>query len=135
MLLVYPTITIPYATWVLTSYFNSIPKDFEEAALIDGCSRLGALRYVVLPLAAPGVVATFIFCFTLCWSEYLYALVMLSKSATTVPVGLSGLLIGDVPRWNQIMAGAIITSIPVVVLYTVVSKYIVSGLLLGGVKG
>lgn len=135
LIFAYPTITIPYATWVLTSYFTSISVDFEEAALIDGCSRLGALRRIVIPLSAPAIVSTFIFCFTLCWSEFLFALVILTGANSTVPVGLAGLILGDVARWNQIMAGAIITSIPVVILYTLASRYIVSGLTLGGVKG
>lgn len=135
LLLVYPTITIPYATWVLTSYFRSISIDMEEAALIDGCSRLGALRRVTLPLAAPGIVSTFIFAFTLCWSEYLYALVILSSATQTVPLGLSSLIVADVPRWNEIMAGAIITSVPVTIMYIAASRYIVSGLTLGGSKG
>ncbi len=135
LVFVYPTITVPYATWVLTSYFRSLSVDFEEAAMIDGCSRLGALRHVTLPLAGPGVVATFIFAFTLCWSEYLYALVILSGQTQTIPIGLAGLIVADVPKWNEIMAGAMITSIPVVILYTVASRYIVSGLTLGGVKG
>lgn len=135
LLLIYPTITIPYATWVLTSYFRSISIDMEEAALIDGCSRLGALRRVTLPLAAPGIVSTFIFAFTLCWSEYLYALVILSSETQTVPLGLSSLIVADVPRWNEIMAGAIITSVPVTIMYIAASRYIVSGLTLGGSKG
>jgi multiple sugar transport system permease protein len=135
LILVYPTITIPYATWVLTSYFRSLSAEFEEAALIDGCSRLQVLRHVTLPLASPGVVATLIFAFTLCWSEYLYALVILTGSAQTIPLGLSSLILADVPKWNEIMAGAMLTSIPVVVLYTAASRYIVSGLTLGGVKG
>lgn len=135
LMLVYPTITMPYATWVLTTYFRGLPPDFEEAAMIDGCSRMQALRYVTLPLASPGVIATFIFSFTLCWSEFLYALVIADSSSLTVPVGLSGLIIADVFRWNEIMAGAIITSVPVVILYTAASKYIVSGLTLGGTKG
>lgn len=135
LILVYPTITIPYATWVLTSYFRSISVDLEEAALIDGCSRLGALRHVTLPLAAPGVVSTFIFAFTLCWSEYLYALVILSGSQQTMPLGLSSLIVADVARWNEIMAGAIIASVPVTLMYIMASRYIVSGLTLGGSKG
>ena len=135
LLLVYPTITIPYATWVLTSYFRSISIDMEEAALIDGCSRLGALRHVTLPLSAPGLVSTFIFAFTLCWSEYLYALVILSGQDQTVPLGLSSLIVADVPRWNEIMAGAMITSVPVTIMYILASRYIVSGLTLGGSKG
>lgn len=135
LILVYPTITVPYATWVLTSYFRSISVDMEEAALIDGCSRMGALRHVTLPLSAPGVVSTFIFCFTLCWSEYLYALVILSGSQQTVPLGLASLIVADVPPWNEIMAGAIITSVPVTLMYIIASRYIVSGLTLGGSKG
>ncbi len=135
LMFVYPTITVPYATWVLTSYFRNLPVDLEEAAMMDGCSRLGALRHVTLPLAGPGVVATFIFSFTLCWSEYLYALVILSGQSLTIPIGLASLIVADVPKWNEIMAGAMITSIPVVILYTVASRYIVSGLTLGGVKG
>jgi multiple sugar transport system permease protein len=135
LLVVYPTITIPYATWVLTSYFRSIPIDMEEAAQIDGCSRLGALWHVTLPLSAPGIVSTFIFAFTLCWSEYLYALVILSGEAQTIPLGLSSLIVADVPRWNEIMAGAMITSIPVTIMYIAASRYIVSGLTLGGSKG
>ncbi len=135
LILIYPTITTPYATWVLTTYFRGLPPDFEEAAMIDGCSRLQALRYVILPLASPGVIATLVFAFTLCWSEYLYALVISDSSSTTVPVGLSGLIIGDIFRWNEIMAGAVITSVPVILLYTVASNYIVTGLTLGGTKG
>ncbi len=135
LIFVYPTITVPYATWVLTSYFRSLSVDFEEAAMMDGCSRLGALRHMTLPLAGPGVVSTFIFSFTLCWSEYLYALVILSGQVQTIPIGLAGLIVADVPKWNEIMAGAIITSVPVVILYTAASRHIVSGLTLGGVKG
>ena len=135
LILVYPTITTPYATWVLTTYFRGLPPDFEEAAMIDGCSRLQALWYVTLPIASPGVIATFIFAFTLCWSEFLYALVIADSASTTISVGLSGLIIADIFRWNEIMAGAIITSVPVVILYSLASRYIVSGLTLGGTKG
>lgn len=135
VLLIYPSTTIPYATWVLTSYFNTISRDFDEAALIDGCSRLQVMQYVTIPLAAPGIVSTLILSFTLCWSEYLYALVILNGVNQTLPLGLSGLLVGDIPRWNTIMGGAIIATIPIIILYTLASKYIVSGLTLGGVKG
>lgn len=135
LIVVYPTITIPYATWVLTSYFRSLSVDMEEAAMIDGCSRLQTLWHVTLPLSAPGIISTFVFAFTLCWSEYLYALVILSGEDQTVPLGLSSLIVGDVPRWNEIMAGAIITSVPVAILYIIVSRHIVSGLTVGGSKG
>ncbi|OGO38483.1 MAG: ABC transporter permease [Chloroflexi bacterium RBG_16_57_11] len=134
LIFVYPSIVIPYATWVLTSYFRTLPVEIEEAALIDGCSRLGVMRHITLPLASPGVISTFIFSFTLCWSEYIYALVILSGKSQTLPLGLSGLIVGDIPPWNVIMAGAIMSSIPIVILYLISSKYIVTGLTLGGVK-
>lgn len=136
LIFVYPTITIPYATWVLITYFQGIPIDIEEAALVDGCSRLQALRKIVIPVSAPGIVATFIFSFTLCWSEYIYALVMISDQASsTVTLALSNMIVADVLPWGPLMAGAVIASIPVVVLYSLASRFLVSGLTLGAVKG
>lgn len=134
LILVYPIITVPYATWVLTSYFKTLPAEIEEAGMIDGCSRLQVMRHIIAPLASPGIISTFIFSFTLCWSEYTYALVMLTGKAQTLPLGLSGMLVGDIPPWNQIMAASIISSIPIVLLYTLSSRYIVTGLTIGGVK-
>ena len=135
LLLIYPSTTIPYATWMLTSYFSSIERDFDDAALMDGCSRLQLLVHILIPLTAPGIVSTFIFSFTICWGEYLFALVILGGSTKTLPLGLSTMLFGDVARWNTIMGGAIIASIPVIIIYILASKYIISGLSLGGVKG
>lgn len=135
LLLIYPSTTIPYATWILTSYFKSIPSEFDDAARIDGCSRLQVLIKVIIPLASPGIVSTFILSYTLCWSEYLYALVILSGRTKTLPLGISSMLFGDVARWNTIMGGAIIATIPILIIYTIASKYIVSGLSLGGLKG
>jgi multiple sugar transport system permease protein len=135
ILLIYPSTTIPYATWVLTSYFKSINPEFDDAALVVGCTRFQVLAKVIIPLAAPGIVSTIILSFTLCWSEYLFALVILSGSSKTLPLGLSGMLLGDVARWNTIMGGAIIASLPILIIYTLASKYIVTGLSLGGLKG
>lgn len=133
---VYPTIVIPYATWMLISYFKSIPYELEEAAIVDGCGRLRAMFNIIVPLAKPGIVATFIFSFTLCWNEFLYALVMVNKSIEkTIPVGLSELIVDDLFAWGQLMAGAVIATIPIVILYMSVSKYLVSGLSAGAVKG
>lgn len=135
LMLIYPTITIPYATWMLISYFKSIPVEIEEAAMIDGCSRSRTLRSIVLPLAAPGLAATFIFSFTLCWSEYLYALVVVTKgSDKTITLGLADMIVGDVFAWGPLMGGSIIASIPVVIMYLFTSKYMVSGMTVGGVK-
>lgn len=135
LMLIYPTITIPYATWMLISYFKSIPVEIEEAAMIDGCSRARTLRSIIFPLAAPGLAATFIFSFTLCWSEYLYALVVVTKSADkTITLGLSEMIVGDVFAWGPLMGGSIIASIPVIIMYLFTSKYMVSGMTVGGVK-
>jgi len=135
LMLIYPTITIPYATWMLISYFKSIPDEIEEAAMIDGCSRARTLWNIILPLAAPGLAATFIFAFTLCWSEYLYALVVITKSTDkTITLGLADMIVGDVFAWGPLMGGSIIASIPVVIMYLFTSKYMVSGMTVGGVK-
>lgn len=136
LVVIYPTLTVPYVTWILTSHFRSIPKEIEEAAMVDGCSRLGSLFRVVLPLASPGLVSTSMFAFTICWSEFLYALVVVTSEASkTITVGLSGMVLADVFVWGQLMGGAVIATLPVVVLYTLASKYLVGGLTLGAVKG
>lgn len=135
LMLIYPTITIPYATWMLISYFKSIPVEIEEAAMIDGCSRTKTMLSIIFPLAAPGVAATFIFSFTLCWSEYLYALVVVTKGTDkTLTLGLSEMIVGDVFAWGPLMGGSILASIPVVIMYLFTSKYMVSGMTVGGVK-
>ncbi|MEW8978824.1 MAG: carbohydrate ABC transporter permease [Symbiobacterium sp.] len=135
LMLVYPTITVPYATWMLISYFTSIPDEIEEAAMIDGCSRFGSMFRVVFPLSAPGISATAIFSFTLCWSEYLYALVIVSKAAQkTIPLALSDMVVADVAAWGPLMAGSIVAAIPVMILYLLVSRNMVSGMTLGGIK-
>jgi len=135
LMLIYPTITIPYATWMLISYFKSIPAEIEEAAMIDGCSRARTMLSIIFPLAAPGIAATFIFAFTLCWSEYLYALVVVTKGADkTITLGLSDMIVGDVFAWGPLMGGSIIASIPVIIMYLFTSKYMVSGMTVGGVK-
>lgn len=135
LMLIYPTITIPYATWMLISYFKSIPDEIEEAAMIDGCSRINTMTKIIFPLSAPGIAATFIFSFTLCWSEYLYALVVVTKGADkTITLGLSDMIVGDVFAWGPLMGGSIVASIPVIIMYLFTSKYMVSGMTVGGVK-
>jgi multiple sugar transport system permease protein len=135
LVLIYPTITVPYATWILIGYFRSIPQGLVEAALVDGCSQLAAMARIVLPLAGPGLVATGVFSFTLCWSEYMYALVAITnEQVKTLTLGLQGMIVADVPPWGQLMAGAVLATLPVVVLYTAASRYLVTGLTLGAVK-
>lgn len=135
LMLVYPTITIPYATWILVPYFASVPKELEEAAFVDGASRLRAMMQITLPLAAPAIAATAVFSFTLCWSEYLYGLVMINTaSRKTIPLGLADMINGDVFAWGPLMGGAVLATIPIVIIYLVANRYMVSGLALGGVK-
>jgi len=136
LLLIYPTITIPYATWVLIAYFQRLPRELEEAALVDGATRIQTITHVVLPLAMPAIISTFIFSFTICWFEYIYALVIINaETQRTIPLALSSMLVADIVPWGPLMAGAVIASLPIMFIYLVGAKYIVSGLTLGSVKG
>jgi multiple sugar transport system permease protein len=136
LILVYPSITLPFATWLLMSYFRSIPVELEDAALIDGCNRLGVLLRIVLPLSTPAIVVVCLFSFTQAWNEFLYALVITNSIATrTVTVGLTQMLGEDVFYWGQMMAGALITAIPPVLMYILAQRLVIKGLIVGGVKG
>jgi multiple sugar transport system permease protein len=136
LFLSYPTFTVPFCTWLLIGFFKALPRELEEAALVDGATRTKALVRVLLPLAAPGIVASAIFAFTLSWNEFLYALVFIQDERTiTVPVGLNLLIYGDVFHWGQLMAASVITTIPVVVLYMIIHRWMVEGLAAGAVKG
>jgi multiple sugar transport system permease protein len=132
----YPSFTVPFVTWLLMGYFESIPVELEEAAMIDGATRVGAFRRVILPLAAPGVLAAALFAFTQAWNEFLYALVFITNvKLRTLPVGLSTFITGDVYGWGFLMAGAVLTTLPVIAAYTYLQKYMVEGLTAGSVKG
>ncbi|MSQ44112.1 MAG: carbohydrate ABC transporter permease [Chloroflexi bacterium] len=136
LLLVYPTFTLPYCTWMMMSYFKSIPVELEEAALIDGCSRLGVLWRVTLPLSLPAIAVVALFSFTQSWNEFLYALVFTNSQASrTVTVGLTQMLGDDVFFWGQMMAGAVMAALPSVVLYTAAQRLVIRGLTVGGIKG
>jgi len=135
LILVYPTILIPFSTWLLMGYFKTIPFELEECALIDGASRWQILTKIILPLAIPGLISAFIFSFTLCWNEFIYALtLMTSVQNKTVPVAIvSELVDGDVYRWGSLMAGALVGSLPLVVLYAFFVEHYVSAMT-GAVK-
>ena len=136
LMLTYLTFTVPFCTWLLIGYFRTIPIELEEAAMIDGCSRLGALVRVTLPLVGPAIAVVALFSFTLSWNEFLYALVFISgQSARTATVGLNSLISVDVFFWGEMMGGAVLTSIPPVVIYILAQRLVVSGLAAGGVKG
>ncbi|HME93917.1 MAG TPA: carbohydrate ABC transporter permease [Methylomirabilota bacterium] len=136
VMLTYPTLLIPFSAWLLMGYFKSVPRELEEAARIDGASRFQAMWRVVLPLTTPGLLSAGIFAFTLAQNEFLYALIFLSKSEVrTVPVGaITELIRGDVFYWGQLMAAAMLGSIPVAVIYSFFVDYYVAGLTAGSVK-
>lgn len=136
LILSYQTFNVPFCTWMLLGYFRTIPIELEDAARIDGCSRMGVLARVILPLSAPGIVTAFIFSFTNSWNEFLYAAVMAQRSELrTIPVGLYSFQIADILLWGQLMAAAIIATAPVLILYMLVQRFVVQGLTAGSVKG
>jgi multiple sugar transport system permease protein len=136
VMLTYPTLLIPFCAWLLMGYFKSVPRELEEAARIDGASRFQAMVRVVLPLCTPGLLSAGIFAFTLAQNEFLYALIFLAKSGVrTVPVGaITELIRGDVFYWGQLMAAALLGSVPVAIIYSFFVDYYVAGLTAGSVK-
>jgi len=137
LVVTYPTFLVPFCTWLLIGYFRTVPKEVEECALVDGCTRIQALWYIILPIAVPGLVCAALFAFTLSWNEFIYALTFTSSSdEITASVGVTQELIrGDIYYWGQLMAGAMLGSIPIVILYVFFLDYYVSGLTAGAVKG
>ncbi|MFH1242687.1 MAG: carbohydrate ABC transporter permease [Pseudomonadota bacterium] len=130
LVLTYPTFLIPFCTWLLMGYFKSIPKEMEECAMIDGASRIRVFRRIILPLCLPGILSAGIFCFTLSWNEYIYALAFISNtSSKTVPIGLvTELVRGDVYHWGPLMAGALCASLPVALVYSFFVEHYVAGM-------
>ena len=113
VILSYQSFNVPFCTWLILGYFRSIPTELEDAALIDGCGKLGVLFRIVLPLAAPGIITAFIFGFTNSWNEFLYVITIIqSRHLMTLPTGLGSYIMGDVFLWGPLMATAIITTIP-----------------------
>jgi len=133
----YPTFLVPFSTWLLMGYFRTIPREVEECALVDGASRMQTLTRIVLPMAIPGIVCVTLFGFTLTWNEFTYALTFVSQTANkTAVVGVTADLIrGDIYYWGSLMAGAVVASLPIVVIYVWFLDYYVSGLTAGAVKG
>ena len=136
LVLVYPTFTIPFCTWLLMGFFKSVPREIEEAAIVDGCSLLGAFIKMVLPLSVPAILTVVIFTFTLTLQEFVYALTFVSSS-TQKPVTLgvaTDLIRGDIFYWGEIMAGALIATIPVAIAYNLFLDRFISGITGGAVK-
>jgi multiple sugar transport system permease protein len=136
LVVTYPTFLVPFCTWLLMGYFRTVPKEVEECAMVDGATRVQALVRIVLPMAIPGIICAILFAFTLSWNEFIYALTFTSSSEEiTASVGVTSELIrGDIYFWGGLMAGAVLASIPIVVLYVFFLDYYVSGLTAGAVK-
>lgn len=137
LIVVYPTFLVPFSTWLLIGFFRSIPIDLEQCAMIDGCRRIEAFYKITLPLALPGILSVAIFSFTLSWNEFLYALVLIADpELKTIPIGVTAELIrGDVFFWGELMAGALLGSVPVALVYSFFVDKFVSGMTAGAVKG
>jgi multiple sugar transport system permease protein len=135
VILAYTTFEIPFATWMLKGYFDSIPRELDQAAQIDGCSEFTALVWIILPVALPGIAASLMASAILGWSDYLFALTFLrDPSLWTVTVGIQSLFGEHVTLWNSIMAGSLLATLPMVILFLALGRYLVSGLTAGAVK-
>src|SRR5215204_7121519 len=136
LIVVYLTFSIPLSTWLLSGYFRGVPAELEEQAMVDGSGRLGALFRILLPLSTPGLVAVAIFTFTGAWNELLLALIFItSEDKRTVPLAIQYLITSDDRPWGPLMAGAIFSALPVVILYFLAQRFMVQGMTAGSVKG
>jgi ABC-type glycerol-3-phosphate transport system permease component len=136
LMVTYLTFTVPFATWMMIGYFRNVPSELEDAALVDGCSRVQALARIMVPIALPALAVVALFAFTLSWNEFLYALVFIgSDSQKTLTVGLIGLVRGDTFPWGPMMAAALLGAIPPTLVYIVSQRWVVAGLAAGSVKG
>lgn len=130
------TMTIPLGVWLLWGFFKAMPMHLEEAAMVDGCTRVSAFFRVVLPLSLPGIVTVAIFSFLLSWTDYVFAFVLVSSdSLKTLPVGLASILGSFDARWGELMAGATLITLPLLVMFSLLSRYFIQGLAAGAVKG
>jgi multiple sugar transport system permease protein len=136
LVVVYTAFNLPFVIWMMRGFFAELPRDLEEAALVDGDSRLGALVRVVLPLVAPGLAATAVFCLIVSWNEFLFALVLTqTDAAMTLPVGIAGRVTQYEIKWGVMSAAGVVAMVPILVFALAVQKYLVRGLSLGAVKG
>lgn len=136
LIIAYISFALPFSIWMLTGYLRAIPVELEEAAMVDGTTRLGAHLRITLPLAGPGLAATVIYCFILAWNEFLFATTFItSPQLRTLPIGLQAFIGEYQTDWNLLMAGAVVTTLPVVLLFIFLQRFLVAGLTAGAVKG
>jgi multiple sugar transport system permease protein len=136
LIIVYTAFNLPFVVWMMRGFFAEVPRDLEEAALVDGDSRLGALVRVVLPLVSPGLAATAVFCLIVSWNEFLFALVLTQTDASmTLPVGIAGRVTQFEIKWGVMSAAAVVAMMPIMIFALAMQRYLVRGLSLGAVKG
>ena len=137
LIIVYPTLTVPFSTWIMIGYFASIPKELDEAAIMDGATYTQVLTRIFIPVALPGIIAATIFAFTVSWAQFLYPLALTTSTDQLVlPVGIiTSLIKGDVFNWGQIMTGALLGALPPLVIYAFLMDYYIAGLTAGATKG
>jgi ABC-type glycerol-3-phosphate transport system permease component len=136
LIVIYLIFTVPFCTWLAISYFNTIPGELEDAALVDGATRLQSLVRVIIPLALPALAVIALFAFTNSWNEFFFALLLVTSDAQkTIPAGLAGLINGDVFQWGALMAMSLLSSLPPILIYILAQKWVVTGLAGGAVKG
>jgi multiple sugar transport system permease protein len=137
LIVLYPTLSVPFATWIMIGYFASIPKELDEAALIDGATWMQTLTKIFIPVALPGIIAATIFAFTVSWAQFLYPLAFTTSTDQLVlPVGIiTSLIKGDVFNWGQIMTGALLGAAPPLIIYAFLMDYYIAGLTSGATKG
>jgi len=134
MIFTYTSFALPFSIWMLRGYFNTIPREIDEQAQIDGCTKVGALFRVILPLAKPGLAAIAIYGFMMAWGEVLFASVLTGKDTTTVAIGVLRYITTQENRWGGMMAACVLVSLPVLAFFTLVQKYMISGLTAGAIK-
>lgn len=135
MIFTYTSFALPFSIWMLRGYFNTIPREIDEQAQIDGCTKVGALFRVIIPLAKPGIAAVGIYGFIMAWNEVLFASVLTGNETTTVAIGILRYITAQEARWGGMMAACLLVSLPVLIFFTLLQKQIVSGLVAGATKG
>jgi len=136
VILTYMTVALPFCVWMLRSFFETIPAELEQAAIVDGCTRLGAMIRVVLPISGPGVATVAVYTFLLAWNEFLFALVFLQrKQLYTLSLGIAYLMDEQGVQWGWLMASATLTAVPVFLLFLLMQRFVVKGLVMGATKG
>ncbi len=135
MIVVYMTISLPYSVWMMKSFFDEIPRELDEAAMVDGCSKLRILSRIVVPIAVPGIVSTGVFNFILLWSEFLFALIITSVTTKTLPVAIAAFITDKGIEWTNMAAAGSVLLLPLAVMFYFIQKFLIRGLTFGVLKG